>query len=429
MRWPWQREVEERSTYSVSDPLLAQFLSTGISNYAGVAVNEQSALGLSAVFRAVSLISQTIASLPLHAYRDSPDGTRQRVSSLFDDPATPDGMTQFEWVEQILMYLLIHGAAPLVHVYNGGGGLAGLLPVHPLCVSPEWEVDAGGKRTGRKVFQISLDDGTRRTLTQDEMTYIPGPLDADGLRGMSPISVARNSLGTAIAGDKAAGRMFGNGAMIAGLVTPEEDVTEAEAREIKAGLDAKIAGVDNAAQVAVINRRLKFQPWTFSAEDSQFLESRMFSIEEVARWFGVPPHLLMQTDKQTSWGSGVAEQNRGLARTVLAPWCNRIEQRLSRLLRGQAFVEFDLTGLERGNPEGEIGLLIQQVEAGLLTVNEARAVRNLEPLQASDPDKAFLQELVRNAPTLAPIILPMLGFELPAPEAAPEAPATEEVPT
>jgi HK97 family phage portal protein len=363
---------------------MAAYFNVGPGSYAGVSVNEQSTLGLSAAWRAVSLISQTIASLPLRSLRDSTDGTRQQVSSFLDDPATADGMTQFEWVEQIVAYLLLHGAAPLVHIYNGGGGLAGALPIHPLCVTPEWETDDEGKRTGRKVFQVSLDDGTRRTLTQDEMTYIPG-LSLDGLHGLSVITMGRNSLGTAIAGDRAAARQFGNGAMIAGLVTPEEDVTEAEAKVIKEGLDAKITGVDNAAQIAVINRKLKFQPWTMSNEDAQFLESRMFAVEEVARWFGVPPHLLMQTDKQTSWGTGVAEQNRGLARTVLAPWCNRIEQRLSRLLPSSTKVEFDLTGLERGNPEGEIQLLLDQIAGGLLTRDEARAIRNLPPLPAGNP--------------------------------------------
>lgn len=384
MRWPWSRDVEERSSYSVSDPLLAQYFNVGVGNFAGVSVNEQSALGLSAVFRAVSLISQTIASLPLRSLRDGTDGTRQRVASIFDDPATPDGMTQFEWTETVLIYLLLHGAAPLLHIYNGGGGLAGTLPIHPLCVEPKWETDSTGKRTGRKVFVVSLDDGTQRTFTQDELTYIPA-LSLDGLRGASVITLARNSLGTAIAGDRAAAKQFGSGMTIAGLVTPEDDVTEEETKAIKESLRANLTGVENAGEIAVINRKLKFQPWTMSNEDAQFLQSRQFSIEEVARWFGVPPHLLMQTDKQTSWGSGVAEQNRGLARTVLAPWCNRIEQRLSRLLRGQAFVEFDLTGLERGNPEGEIGLLIDQVNAGLLTVNEARAVRNLPPLPEATP--------------------------------------------
>jgi HK97 family phage portal protein len=210
----------------------------------------------------------------------------------------------------------------------------------------------------------------------------------DGLKGMSLLGVARQSFGTTIAGDRAAAKMFGNGALIAGLVSTEEDVDEDEAKEIKAGLDRKVGGWENAGEVAFVNRKLKFSPWTMSAEDAQFLQSRQFQIEEIARWTGVPPHLLMQTEKQTSWGTGVAEQNRGLGRFTLLGWTMRFEQRLSRLLGGQSrtprFAEFDFAGLERPTPEEEIRLLIEQVTAGLLTVNEARRIRNLPPIDGGD---------------------------------------------
>ena len=119
-----------------------------------------------------------------------------------------------------------------------------------------------------------------------------------------------------------------------------------------------------------------------TAADAQFLESRAFQIEEVARWFGVPPHLLMQTDKQTSWGTGVEEQNNGLSRFTIHPWTTRIEQALSRLLPSTQWVEFDFASLERPTPEDEINLIIAQVNAGILTVDEARALRNLPPLNA-----------------------------------------------
>lgn len=380
MRWPWSRDVEERS-YSISDPVLAQFFNVGGPNYAGVSVNENSALGLSGVWRSVSLISGTIASLPMRTLRDA-NGVRSQVTSFLDDPGGPDGPTPFEWKETVLAHMLLHGNAFLAHVYNGGGGLVALVPIHPLSVQVEWE-KADGKLTGGKLFTVSLDDGTRREFTSATMTHIPA-LSTDGLRGLSPITVARNSLGSAIAGDRAAARMFGRGALIAGLVTPEEDVSEEEAKAIKSGLMSKISGVDNAGDIAVINRKLKFTPWTMSNEDAQFLQSRQFSIEEIARWWGIPPFELMQTEKQTSWGTGIESQQRGLARTVLAPWSNRVEQRLSRLVPRGQFVEFDFAGLERANPVDEIRLLIEQVRGGLLTVNEARAIRNLEP--AADGD-------------------------------------------
>lgn len=382
--WPFgRRDVEERSSFSVSDPALAAYFGLGAQSLAGVAVNETSALGLSGVWRAVSLISGTIASVPLRAHRDKSDGTRDQVASWLDNPGGPDGPTAFEWKETVLAHLVIHGNAYLAHIYNGAGALIGLTPIHPLAVCPEWEKASNGKLTGRKVFRVSLNDNTTKTFTADEMTQVMA-LSLDGLKGLSPISVARMSLGTAIAGDRAAARMFANGAMISGMVTPEEDVTKEEAEAIKEGLKAKISGVDNAGDIAVINRKLKFTQWSTSNEDAQFLQSRQFSIEEIARWFGVPPFELMQTEKQTSWGTGIESQQRGLARTVLSPWGQRVEQRLSRLLPKNQFAEFDFAGLERANPEDEIRLLIEQVNGGLLTKNEARAIRNLPPVDGGD---------------------------------------------
>ncbi|MGH2689749.1 MAG: phage portal protein, partial [Actinomycetota bacterium] len=274
---------------------------------------------------------------------------------------------------------VLHSNAFLAHVFNQAGGLAALIPVHPGAV----QVDPPTRERPFTVYKARLADRTLREFTQATMTHIVGP-SVDGHRGMSLIQVARQSLGTTIAADRAAARMFGNGALISGLVTPEEDVSDDEAKTIKAGLDKKLGGWENAGDVALVNRKLKFTPWTMTAEDAQFLQSRQFQIEEVARWTGVPPHLLMQTEKQTSWGTGVAELNRGLARFTLLPWTRRIEERLSRLLARPRFVEFEYAGLERPTPEQEIALLIAQVQAGLLTVDEARKIRNLPPLQAAD---------------------------------------------
>lgn len=375
--WPWWRR-ERNQTYSISDPILAEFLSVGAPNYAGVAVSEASALGLSAVWRATALISGTTAGLPLRTLRDV-DGTRTRVGSVFDDPGAVVGLTPFAWKETLLLHMLLNGDGFLRHVLNGAGGLAGLAPVHPACVQVDWAPELPG---GKK-FTVTLVDGTRETYDARTMTQIMGP-SLDGLRGMSVVSVARNSLGTAIAGDRAAAKMFRDGALHSGMVTPEEDVTEDEAKTIKESLNAKTAGWENAGEIAVINRRLKFTPWTMSLEDAQFMQSRQFQIEEIARWFGVPPHLLMQTEKQTSWGTGVAEQNRGLSRFSLAPWANRVEQTLSRLLPTPRFVEFDFAGLERPTPEQEIDLLLKQIAGGMMTVNEARKIRNMDPIDGGD---------------------------------------------
>lgn len=384
VRWPWTRPEVPRNDalISISDPVLAEYF--GVTpTYAGVNVGEGSALGIAAFWRAVMLIAGTIASLPLNTYRDTTEGDRQRMKSWLDNPGTDDGQTPYEWKETCILHGLLHGNIYLAHLFNQAGAIAGATPLHPRAVHPDWERREDGSYTGRKVFQAILDDGRKRTFTQDTMTQVMGP-SLDGLRGLSLIGVARQSLGITIAGDRAAGRMFGNGALISGLVTPEEDVDEPEAKRIKAGLDRKLGGWENAGDIAFVNRKLKFTPWTMSAEDAQFLQSRQFQIEEIARWTGVPPHLLMQTEKQTSWGTGVAEQNRGLGRFTLLGWTKRFEERLSRMLARPRFAEFEFAGLERPTPEQEITLLIQQVEAGLLTVNEARRIRNLPPVPGGD---------------------------------------------
>lgn len=386
------------SLYSISDPTLAAVFGFG-PNPAGVNVGEASVIGLSAVYRAVSLISGTLAQLPMRTLRDTGDGMRQRINSFLDNPGGPHGPTAFEWKETALWHLLLHGNAFAAHVYGGAGQLIALALLHPLCVQVELpHPDDVEQPVGGKWFYATLVDGTRRRFDATTMTHIMGP-SLDGVRGLSVISVARNSLGTAIAGDQAAAKMFGSGLTVAGMVTPDEDAPDWEdSGAIKESVNNALTGVENTGSIAVLNRKLKFTRMTMSAEDAQFLQSRQFSIEEIARWFGVPPFELMQTDKQTSWGTGIEAQQRGLGRTTLAPWATRIEQRLSRLLPNPRFVEFDFAGLERPTPEAEIRLLMEQVDGGLLTLNEARAIRNLPPVEGGDILRLHGQPIAGGAP-------------------------------
>lgn len=387
----WGRDAWQRlrtpapvasASYSLTDPHLLELFNVGPQSYANVNVSEYTALGQSAFYRAVALITTTIAGLPMPTQREV-EGTRTRVSSFLDNPGGPNGPTKFEWTETVLLHLILHGNAYLLHIYNGAGTLAALEPIHPLCVDVEWELDSRRRRTGRKLFNVSLEDGTRPQLTEAQMTHIPA-MSLDGLKGVSLIWVARNSLGTAIAGDRAAAKMFGQGALHAGFLSPDEDLEEGDAESVRDDLKVHATGWENASAIAVLSRRFKFTPWTMSHEDAQFLESRQFQVEDVARWTGVPPHLLMQTEKQTSWGTGVSEQNRGLSRYTLSGWTSRIEQRLSRLLPAPRFVEFDFAGLLKPAPEEEIPLLIQQYEAGLITKNEYRRARGMDPVDGGD---------------------------------------------
>lgn len=396
---PDRQPVETRASYSIGDPALAEFLGMQGTTLAGVQVNETTSLGLTAVYRAVALIAGAVAGLPLRSLRTAADGSRQRVSTFLDTPAGPDAdMTRFEWVELVMAHLLLHGNAYLQHVYNGAGAIIGLSPLYPSAVAvkpiqtDEELANYGGPNGAyRKWFEISLATGAKATLTCADLTHIPA-LGTDGIRGLSPIEAHRQALGSGIAGDRAAARLFGSGLLLGGLVSGDDGLSREDAEEALAQLKAKMAGSDHAGDVAFINAQLKFTPWTIPPVDAQFIESRNYGIEDVSRIFGIPPHLLGLTEKQTSWGTGVAEQNRGLARYTLMAWTTRIEERLSRLLTRPVMAEFDYAGLLQPAPEVEIPLLIQQVQAGLLTADEARRIRNLPPLPAGSaltgPDSA-----------------------------------------
>lgn len=375
--------VQERATYSVGDDAALAVL--GYTPVWGSTVSERTALNLSGVYRATSLIAGAIGGLPLRTLETSSDGQTERVESFLDNPGG-DQYTPMEWAELVMMHLLLHGNAYLQHIYGGADQLVALYPVHPASVSVEWD----STRPGGKLYTVSLydNDSIARTVEFDAstMTQVMGP-SLDGLTGYSVLHAGRLSLGTALAGEKAANRTYANGAMISGLVTPsdpEDELTEKQATATKQMINQVIAGSEKAGDIVVMSQALKFTPWMMSASDAQFMESRTFSVDEIGRWFGVPPHLLGLTEKSTSWGQGIAEQNRGLARYTLTPWTSRIEQRLSTLLPRGRKAEFDYTAFVRPAPEDEIQLLISEVNSGLLTLNEARAIRNLPPVAGGD---------------------------------------------
>lgn len=371
-------DIEQRLNALTADSWAGWLGVDGGMNYSGANVDESSALSIPAVWRAVNLISTTIAQLPLDAYRYEGDDIRRKVRSWISQPGLPV-YTRFEFVEMMLAHLLLHGNHFSLKIRNRAGAVTQLFPVHPSKVTVILDLD-----TFKKSFEVTRSDGVVKLLTEDDVFHIPG-FSMDGIRGLSVISVARNSLGTSLAGERAAAKNFANGSLLSGIVTPvDEDLTEAEATAIKKNLDTKTAGWEHAGEIAVINRKLKFDPWSQTQADAEFIKSREFQIDEVARWFGLPPYELMKVDKQTSFGTGVEAQQRGVARQVLAPWTNRIEERLALIVPNGVHPKFNFKALERPTPVEEVNLLATQIQAGMLTVNEARTIQNREPLPGGD---------------------------------------------
>lgn len=376
--WPWSRR-ESFSSWSVSDPAFAAWLRG--SDEESEAVNAQSVMGLAAVIRATNVISGTVAGLPLKTYERRGE-ERVRVDSVFDDPwPGDDGMTQYEWVETLVQHLTIWRKGILWHMSRDmrTGDVSAYKPIQPDLITKIERVN------DRKQFTYRDADGTDKVVGSEQITHIPGP-SLDTVDGHPLLYGARAVFSGAISGDRAAQRIQRLGIRLAGLLVPEEgeEVDGPEAEAILDKLRGSVLGRENAGDIAVINRRMKLHPWAPTAIESQWIESRNYWLGEAGRIFGVPPHMLNDTAKQTSWGAGVAEQTLNFARFTLRHYTDRIQARLSQRLPPGQFAEFDYAGLLEGTPEQEIKLLLAQTGKPFLLVEEARRIRNLRPLTSAE---------------------------------------------
>lgn len=373
--------------WSISDPAFAAWW-LGQDN-SQESVTPYTVLGLAAVQRAIQIIT-VIATFPLRTYERQGEEA-VRIRSEFDDPYPgPDGMTPFEWSETVLTHLLLWRNAYLWHEARADG-TAGIAyrPINPDTIMRVKRVN------GRKVFEYREAGSTEtKEVGSEQITHIPGP-SLDGTYGHPLLWGARAVFSSAISADKTNQRTMRKGIRLAGIVTPADpanqtdntDIDATEGAAILESLRGSAMGSDNAGDIAFINRRVKLDRWTSTNIESQWHETLMYVLMEIEQLFGVPPHLMADTEKQTSWGTGVAEQNLSLARFTLRGWSERIDQRLTRRLPtgsisgpdGQ-YVEYDYKAFLQGTPQQEIELLIKEVEAGLLVADEARRVMNRPPL-------------------------------------------------
>lgn len=358
----------------------------GSSTDSGISVTERSSLHMPAVWRAVNVIAGVSSALPLHSYTA---GTKERATSgLLDDPhpeLTPVELWRLAYVHRVLW-----GNAYLQKLRSGAGEIKELWPITPDRVRVDREKPTPESPSG-KVFWITDDQGVLHRKTPHDILHIPG-LGYDGITGCSPVRLAAAGIGLAQAAEKSAARLFGSGNMIGGVLQTEQRLNPDQAAALKERWRAKMSGVQNSHEVAVLDSGASFKPVAMPYKDAQFLESREFQVVEVARMFGVPLFLLMETAKSTSWGTGLEQQATGWVTFDLGPtWLTTTEQRITKelLAPGRQYARYAVQGLLRGDAPSRATFYRAMRDIGAMSSNDIRRLEDLPPI--GDEGDIYLQ--------------------------------------
>lgn len=372
---------------SIEDPglpltsaALAEVLSFGTVD-SGVTVTPTSALSHGPVWRAVALISGLGGALPIHVFRR---GSYELLPSLILDDPHPD-LTPLEFWRLTYVHRCMWGNFYGQKIRNGAGQITWIYPIRPERVRVAKVAPTAANPSG-KLFEVTLDTGEYEVLTPADIFHLPG-LGYDGVCGVSPIRAARQAIGLGLAAEKYGARLFGSGSLLSGILQTEQRLDPDAAERLKTRWREKIAGIDNSHDVAVLDAGASFQPLTMPNDDAQFIESRRFQVPEVARFFGVPAFLLGETEKSTSWGTGLEQQARGFVTFDLSPsWLQPTEQRITKelLLPRDRYAKYNVEGLLRGDSAARAAFYTAMRQVGALSANEIRELEDRAPRAGAD---------------------------------------------
>lgn len=372
---PEERADDKNSRWLFS--VLADFMKSD----SGEVVTANNAMAVAAVHAAVRCLAETVATLPCHAYRLNPDGTRQRILSPALRPVTSgminNGDSWHDFVETAMVHLLLRGNAYAFVIRDDDGNAYGLVPL------PADRVTVRVTDSGNLVYLFRDRNQRERQFAKSEILHVKN-LSQDGIVGMSQIALARESLGLARAQDKYAAKLFSNSARPSGILTTDAPLKEDAAKQNRDMWNAIHGGSDNAHRVAVLTNGLKWQPVAMSNEDSQFLESRRFSVEEVARIFRLPPHMIADLSHATF--SNIEHQSISFLQHTIMPWLSRWESAIQRDLIADenVFCEFRTEELLRGDITSRYQAYAVGRQWGWLSPNDVRRMENLNPIPGGD---------------------------------------------
>ena len=348
------------------------------STTSGKTVNGRTALQTTAVYACVRILAETIASLPLHTYRYSPDGKAKAIDHsiyyLLHSEPNPE-MTSFVFRETLMGHLLLWGNAYAQIIRDGRGRVVGLYPLLPN------KMLVNRNDQGILYYQYEK-DGQPYFLNHYEVLHIPG-LGFDGLIGYSPIAMAKNAIGMALATEEYGAKFFANGASPGGVL--EHPGVVKDPARIRESWNSVYQGSGNAHRVAVLEEGMKFQSIGIPPEQAQFLETRKFQINEIARIFRIPPHMIGDLEKSSF--SNIEQQSLEFVMYTLDPWVVRWEQAIQRALfseteKRQYFAKFNVDGLLRGDYQSRMNGYAVGRQNGWLSSNDIRELENLNRIPA-----------------------------------------------
>ena len=362
---------------------------------AGKRVNERSAMQMTAVYSCVRILAEAVAGLPLHLYRYKEDGGKEKaldhpLYNLLHDEPNPE-MSSFVFRETLMTHLLLWGNAYAQIIRNGKGEVIALYPLMP----NRMVVDRDTK--GRLYYQYttSTEDaptmkGVTVNLPPSDVLHIPG-LGFDGLVGYSPIAMAKNAIGMAIACEEYGAKFFANGAAPGGVL--EHPGTIKDPQRVRESWQSTFGGSGNSNKIAVLEEGMKYTPIGISPEQAQFLETRKFQVNEIARIFRVPPHMVGDLEKSSF--SNIEQQSLEFVKYTLDPWVIRWEQTIHRSLllpdeKSQYFVKFNLEGLLRGDYQSRMNGYAIGRQNGWMSANDIRELENLDRIPAEEGGDLYL---------------------------------------
>ncbi len=366
----------------------SEFFSMPVAS--GVTVTSESAKRSSAVYACVRLLAGSVSLLPLPIYQRNESG-RQRVNHdlwwlLNESPyPTLTACSFWEWMVSSAL-LREDGLAQIMRDKNGVP--KNLMPLPRECVTV--------KKVDSSLVYLVNDGISKYGLHQDDVLHFPG-FGFNGVHGESVIKyAARQAIGTAIAADEYSGEFFANGATPSVVIEYPEKIlpTEQQQEYLRTQFNERHTGKGNRHKPLLLVNGGKLSTVSLTAEDAQLLETRKFQVIEIARAFGVPPHMIGETSASTSWGSGIEQMSIGYVRYTLGPHLTRIEQELNRKLwprSGKYFVEFNRDGLLSGDSKTEAEVFGKALGGpgaqGWMSINEVRRIKNLPPLEGQQFDQ------------------------------------------